>query len=258
MSPFVSPDGQWIGFVESTSTPTFARIKKVSILGGPAIVVAQLPDLPFAGATWLTDGTIVLATTRGLKKIAPTGAVTDVTTSDPSAGERAHAWPSAVSGSTMVLFAITPVSAAARPKIAVVDVSNGRMVRLPIEGTGPRYASTGHIVYAASDGTLSAAPFDLQRLAVTGPSAIVLERVIVKPSGASNFDLSSDGQLVFAGGSARGGTVTAVGRSCRARNADQTLRPAPISIPGSHAAAESSSMFAIRSAISGSSTAGAL
>ena len=159
------PDGQWIGFVESTISPTFARIKKVSILGGPAIVVAQLPDLPIAGATWLTDGTIVVGTTRGLKKIAPTGAVTDVTTSDPSAGERAHAWPSAVSGSTMVLFAITPVGAA-RPKIAVVDVSNGRMVRLPIEGTGPRYASTGHIVYAASDGSLSAAPFDLKHLAV--------------------------------------------------------------------------------------------
>ena len=120
VSPFVSPDGPRIGFVESTISPTFARIKKVSILGGPAIVVAQLPDLPIAGATWLTDGTIVVGTTRGLKKIAPTGAVTDVTTSDPSAGERAHAWPSAVSGSTMVLFAITPVGAA-RPKIAVVD-----------------------------------------------------------------------------------------------------------------------------------------
>ena len=200
VSPFVSPDGQWVGFVESTISQTSARIKKVSILGGPAIVVAQLPDLAMAGATWLTDGTIVLATTRGLKKIAPTGAVTDVTTSDPSADERAHAWPSAVSGSTMVLFAITPVSAAARPKIAVVDVSNGRMVRLPIEGTGPRYASTGHIVYAGPDGSLSAVPFDLKRLAVTGPSAIVLEGVVVKPSGASNFDLSSDGQLVYSGG----------------------------------------------------------
>ncbi|PYR78895.1 MAG: hypothetical protein DMF87_13065, partial [Acidobacteria bacterium] len=48
--PFVSPDGQWIGFVDVISV-----LKKVAVTGGPAVTLATL-DGNFRGATWGLDG----------------------------------------------------------------------------------------------------------------------------------------------------------------------------------------------------------
>ena len=51
--PFVSPDGQWIGFVDSSSV-----LKKVAVTGGPAVTLATL-DGASRGATWGPDDTII-------------------------------------------------------------------------------------------------------------------------------------------------------------------------------------------------------
>ena len=60
-----------------------------------------------------------------------------------------------------------------------------------------RYAASGHVVYATADGTLMAAPFDLERLEVTGPSVALLGGVQVKPSSVSPFALSETGTLLY-------------------------------------------------------------
>jgi serine/threonine-protein kinase len=64
--PFVSPDGRWVGFVESVDT-----LKKVAATGGPAISIATL-DGASRGATWLPDDTIVVGTATtgtGLQRV---------------------------------------------------------------------------------------------------------------------------------------------------------------------------------------------
>ena len=66
-SPFVSPDGRWVGFVED-----FASLKKVPIAGGPAIAVALI-DAIIRGAAWLPDNTIVFATNRNRRAAACVG-----------------------------------------------------------------------------------------------------------------------------------------------------------------------------------------
>ena len=68
--PFVSPDGQWIGFFDG-----FA-LKKVAITGGPAVTLGPA-DGTALGASWGPDGTIIFATndpTTGLQRIAVAGA----------------------------------------------------------------------------------------------------------------------------------------------------------------------------------------
>jgi serine/threonine-protein kinase len=60
-----------------------------------------------------------------------------------------------------------------------------------------RYAASGHVVYATADGTLLAAPFDVRRLEVTGPSVALVEGVLVKPGSASQFALSAAGTLLY-------------------------------------------------------------
>ena len=48
--PFVSPDGQWVGFVENTIT-----LKKVAITGGPPVTLASLDGFGPRGAVWGPD-----------------------------------------------------------------------------------------------------------------------------------------------------------------------------------------------------------
>ena len=55
--PFVSPDGQWIGFVDGLSV-----LKKVAVTGGPAVTLATLDSAGPRGATWGPDDTIIVAT----------------------------------------------------------------------------------------------------------------------------------------------------------------------------------------------------
>src|SRR5207247_2575429 len=55
-APFISPDGQWVGFFTANA------LKKVSIAGGPSITLCRVTGTPL-GASWGDDGTIVFATT---------------------------------------------------------------------------------------------------------------------------------------------------------------------------------------------------
>ena len=73
-----------------------------------------------------------------------------------------------------------------------------------ILGTSPRYSPTGHIVYSV-DGTLLAVVFDLDRLEVSGDPVPVVQGVVTKPFGSADFDLASDGSLVYVRGSDAGG-----------------------------------------------------
>ena len=88
-----------------------------------------------------------------------------------------------------------------------------------------RYAHSGHIVYTSGEGTLFAAPFDIDRLEVTGPSRTLLERIQVRLSSASYFALSETGVLVYRPGGSAGGrlTPTWVGRDGSEEVLDSTF-----------------------------------
>ena len=55
-APFVSPDGEWVGFQTS-----YANLQKVSILGGPAVALTETPSA-IVGASWGVDDQIVFGT----------------------------------------------------------------------------------------------------------------------------------------------------------------------------------------------------
>ncbi|MGZ9093093.1 MAG: protein kinase domain-containing protein, partial [Rhodoplanes sp.] len=71
---FVSPDGQWIGFVDNLGV-----LKKVAVTGGPAQTLATLDTAGPSGATWASDDTIIVATNSvetGLQRVAAAGGPT--------------------------------------------------------------------------------------------------------------------------------------------------------------------------------------
>lgn len=198
IAPFFSPDGDWLGFIDQTD---LALLKKVSTLGGPPVLVTNAQSA-IVGATWTAAGIVFGVRGGPLSRVpASGGAAVPLTSLDAETGEANHAWPAAVPGNDVVLFAITDVSTGrmVSSQLAAVNQASGEIARLNIEGYHPRYISSGHIIYATVDGTLRAVGFDPARMAITAAPVPVLEGVGIKVAGSANFDISKDGHLVFTG-----------------------------------------------------------
>jgi hypothetical protein len=101
--PFVSADGQWVGFADGYA------LKKVALTGGPPILIASLRG-NVLGATWLPDDAIIFATndTAGLQRVSAAGGpASQLTHVDRKAGQAAHIWPESLPGGNAILFTIT-------------------------------------------------------------------------------------------------------------------------------------------------------
>ena len=192
LAPFFSPDSRWIGFFENTD------LKKVSIAGGSAITLCQFSGVPL-GASWGDDNTITFATNAartGLWRVsADGGEPTILTTADPAQQDGSYAFPSVLPLGRGVLFTIAPTSQADR-SVAVLDLKTGQRKMLIRGGGDAQYVDTGHLIFAAA-GALRAVRFDPIRLEVLGDPVIVVERVMMKRTGAANYTLSRAGTLAY-------------------------------------------------------------
>jgi len=222
--PFVSPDGQWIGFVDTATV-----LKRVAVTGGPAVTLATLDGTGPRGATWDPDDTIIVATnnaTTGLQRVAAAGGPTTVLTRpDRAQGEADHLWPEGLPGGRAVLFTITAVTGGLdAAQVAVLDLQTGMRTVLVRGGSHAHYVSSGHLVYAAA-GTLRAVPFDLARLETRGTSVPVVPDVMTTAAGGVEAVVAADGTLAYvsrAGGGATQRTLVWVDRQGR-----ETPIPAP-------------------------------
>lgn len=200
-APFFSPDGEWIGFGAR------GKLKKVSVLGGPPATLCDAPD--FRGATWGTDGTIVLAGQRegGLMRVSDAGGDPEpLTLLDDVANKMeglSHRWPQYLPGNRAVIFTSNMGSSNfSSAEIAAYDFENKSVKTLVKEATFGRFVPPGFLVYAREN-TLFAARFDPRSLEVIGPAVPVMEGVSTATSwGSAQMAFSQTGTLVYlAGGS---------------------------------------------------------
>ena len=203
--PFVSPDGQWVGFFDGPQT-----LNKVPITGGPAVLVTQLGTSE-RGATWAADGTIIFATaatTTGLQRVSADGGVPEaLTRPDRARGEATHVWPERLPGGQAVLYTLTATTGGLdAASIAVLDMRSGRSTMLLRGGTHAQYVPSGHLLYATG-GTLRAVGFDLTRLVVVGTARPVVPEVLTTAFGAAEAVLARDGTLVYVAGGAGSGSA---------------------------------------------------
>ena len=222
-SPFFSPDGEWVGLVDFQNATT---LQKVSIFGGPPVPLAESRTF-INGASWGPDDQIIFGTsTGGLFRVSGGGGEPEpLTTPDAEQGETDHTWPFIIPGRQAVLFVI---GAGGRPlttgQLAVLELDTGQITRLGLAGVSPHYVSTGHVVYAAEDGSVRAVTFDAASLEVTGTPVPLIEGVAVKDNGAANFSISDNGRLVYARGPGGG---AAIGRSLVWVDRDGREEPIP-------------------------------
>ena len=197
INPFISPDGNWVGFRGRTSDDT---LKKVSIHGGPPVVLSEgLGGI--AGASWGADDSIIFGTVNanGLFRVSAAGGEEREALTNLEEGESAHRWPEILPGGRTVLFTVEKGQGDANREIAALNLETGERKLLIPGGSNPHYAATGHIVYGA-DGTLRAVPFDLDALEVKGDPVPVLEGVVTQIRGDAHFSLAGDGTLVYVPG----------------------------------------------------------
>ena len=200
-APFVSPDGQWVGFIDGTNV-----LKKVAITGGPTVTIATL-DGNSRGATWTPDDTIVFATNAtatGLQQVAAAGGPTTVLTRpDRARGDADHLWPELLPGGRAVLFTIVPVTGGVdAAQVAVLDRQTGTQTVVVRGGSHAHYVGSGHLVYAAAN-TLRAVAFDPVTLETRGTPVPVVPEVVTTggaPGGGVDAVVAADGTLAYVRG----------------------------------------------------------
>jgi Tol biopolymer transport system component len=220
VDPFFSPDGQWIGFFAE------GKLKKVSVNGGSEVTLANAPNP--GGASWGSQGTLALQPTlaaQGLQQVSEGGGTPQLLTR-LGKGENIHRWPEFLPGGKAILFVSSPAGTSwSNAQLAVQPLGTGERKNLAQGGTQPRYALSGHLVYAQS-GTLMAAPFDARRLALAGAVVPLLEGVMQSAAtGAAQYSISSTGTLVYLAGGVAGGQSRLVWVSRSGE--EQTLPAAP-------------------------------
>jgi serine/threonine-protein kinase len=182
--PFFSPDGRYVGFLAGK------RLWKTRVDGGEPTVVCEAAEL--LGASWGDDGSIVAAlTATGLVRVPSHGGAPE-----PIAGTPVGArWPQVLPGAKAVLFT-AGLPGPGPLRIAVLSLADGT-ARTLMEGVSyARYLASGHLAWVARQ-TLFVAPFDLQRLELTGPAIPVVGDIAPGMYAGADFDVSNTGTLVF-------------------------------------------------------------
>ena len=186
--PFFSPDGQWVGFFVGN------KMKKVPVIGGPPRTLCEAPH-PM-GACWGPNNMILFQPVghAELWQVSADGGIPQSITA--SEGLSGHCWPDLLPGGKAVIFAIYTPTRGADFQIMVQLLDTGYRKLLGVDGTSPRYVPTGHLVYTVN-GTLVAAPFDLDRLEITGITVPIIEKIAESSFGAASFSFSRSGSLVY-------------------------------------------------------------
>jgi eukaryotic-like serine/threonine-protein kinase len=192
-SPFLSPDGQSVGFFAGSG------LKKMSVNGGTPVLVC--PATPPFGVSWGRDNMILFGQDAGIMRVSANGGTPELIVRAGD-GETVYG-PQMLPDGRSVLFSVTRHQGPARwdqAEIVVQSLASDSRTVVVQSGRDARYLPSGHLVYAQGDG-LFGAVFTNDRL-VGSPVPLVqgLQRSVGFASAGSNFAISDQGTLVYVGG----------------------------------------------------------
>ena len=205
-TPFFSPDGSQVGFLEEE------KVRIASIIGGPSITVTDTLT-GVAGASWGPDNFIYTdgsGPTSLLRVEAKPGAKPRwFTVLDTARGEIDHTWPDVLPNGKGVLFTVTfngrnGVKGGTSYAIAVADIPSGKHRVIVNDAMYARYAASGHLLYVTTSKTLMVAPFDQNSMKVTGEPTALTEGMRLGAFGSADLAVSATGTLVYATGAGEG------------------------------------------------------
>ncbi len=192
---FWSPDSRFVAYGGSK------QLNKIEIAGGPPQALADIA--PAIGGSWMTDGTILVGSTRGILKLSANGGEPTLVTK-PESPQEAHGHPVLLPDGRHFLYLrgqlpgkrtinLGDLNAAPDAQPATPILTNDYGVKVTRAGNGGPL-----LVLFLRDGTLLAQEFDMQALALTGAPITVMEQVAsVVNAAIGQFSVSNTGTLVY-------------------------------------------------------------
>jgi eukaryotic-like serine/threonine-protein kinase len=228
VSPFFSPDGQWLGFF------TVDRLKKVSVSGSQLVILAPVSDYG-KGGTWGSDGNIVFASANdsGLSVVPAVGGTAQTLTRlDSRKGEGSHRFPHYLPGGDALLFTTGTGGSWDEARIELLKLSSGERKMLIEGGSDAIYVPTGHLLYLRA-GALMSVPVDIDRLEVKGSPVALFHGVLpsTENTGAAQATFASSGSLVYVSGGGRAGERSVVWVDRKGTEQPSQLSPRAYSHP---------------------------
>ncbi len=199
-SPFFAPDGKQLGFIRGGRT-----VRVLSLEGGPPLTLSD--SINSTGGDWGDDGYVYVEVDSGMARVRATGGPLEpLYKFSAERREIGTEWPHVLPGGKGLLFR---VRRAGQPPtefdIFVMKLPNGE-ARPLIRGLYGRYAASGHLLVITAEGKLLAAPFDPDKLALTGSPVAILEGIRSGPF-EENMAVSRNGTFVYATGGSSASTV---------------------------------------------------
>ena len=193
LSPFFSPDGEWIAFFGETST-----LEKVPANGGPVVTVAE-GNFRASRGTWTEDGWIVFTQPTAelpgqILRVRADGGVPEPLPATDEGQRQLVGSVSTVPGSPFLLVTVASSTTAEGQAVAVQSLETGERRVLAPGGSQPRLLAGGHVVYVHSR-RLMAGRIDTGAARLVG-TPIPLDAV-TGGADVAWFDVSPEGTLVF-------------------------------------------------------------
>ena len=193
--PFWSPDSNFIGFAAA------GELKKVSVQGGLAIRVCELPGAGFGGGTWSPDGEVIVFSSgppRVLYEVPGRGGTPNLLISpeesegSPGGPTGAIVWPHFLpseAGARVLVFAFGTPTEQTMHMVQNLDTGQKELLG---PGAFPFYSPSGHLVYQSDRLThdLWALPFSLDTLKAAGEAFPISEN-------SRGPTVAADGTLVY-------------------------------------------------------------
>ncbi len=189
--PFISPNGQWVGFFAE------GKLKKTSLDSGVGAVT--LCDAPRSGGgCWGPKDIMYFSDYFEIKRIRASGGTPEtITSADSEEGELSYRWPTLTPDGEYLIFSI--VTGASKDDSQIVAQSTATGERwLLTRGTCARYMSGGYLVYARNS-KLHAALCDLDARKTLDLGTPVQQGVETDSynTGEPYFAISQTGALVY-------------------------------------------------------------
>jgi serine/threonine protein kinase/Tol biopolymer transport system component len=191
--PFWSPDSRTIGFFSE------GKLRKIDTAGGPAQALCNAPN--GRGGAWNREGVILFTpgSTAAIFRVSSAGGQpVQVTTIEPSKGERSHRFPAFLPDGRHFLF-LSRGDRGDIVRINLGDLESKEHKQLFVTESHAVYVPPGLILYI-KENTLLALPFDSTRLQATGePFPIVQPADLDRANNKGGFTVSQTGVLAYFG-----------------------------------------------------------
>jgi hypothetical protein len=189
----VSPDGREAAFVVGTPGP----LRTVPLAGGASRTLEESA----LTAAWSQDDWVYFTTIdgRGIHRVRATGGEAEIVT-EPFEDETFHSFAEPLPDGKTLLFEVLRSMDGRDAEVWSIDLQTHKRKRLT-PGNNPQYTASDHLLFGTPDGTLMAAPFDLERIALTRAAIPVLEGLAPSDdTGNVVYSVSDDGTLLYMSG----------------------------------------------------------